>query len=157
LKRVLLATTVAFALLLTSTSGATAAEPAALDPDIVYALNAVPGGVLVNDSTIQWPSLGMTFTLAPTTARSVGYCPTNYVCAFIGSDMDGNKLAWAGCSTWSTAAFPSGAKSIANARTSGWAYGRNAAGLNVAYAGYGSWTNATGVMSVACFGDGITL
>jgi hypothetical protein len=155
MRRLLLVAAVSAALTLSPTAAATAAEPD-LDPDVAHALDALPGGVLVDESTVQWPRLGMTLTVAAESVLSVGTCSTGYVCAYSGSNRTGSRLSFAGCSVWSTAALPS-VGSVANARTSGWVNARNASGASIAYAGYGMSVNTpAGVTSIACAGDGVT-
>ena len=36
-----------------------AAHAETVDPAIAFALNAVPGGILVNETTVVWPELDM--------------------------------------------------------------------------------------------------
>lgn len=86
----------------------------ALHPDLQAALERVPGGVLVDGTTVVWPEQGM--TLEAPVARAVGSCATDAVCAYSETNRGGSKLQWTSCGTHSTAAL-SKVGSIANARS----------------------------------------
>ena len=156
MKRAPLTILLAAILLLTPTAAASADEPA-LDPEIAYALEHLPGGVAIDAYTAEWPELGITFSVPNPFARSVGTCATGLVCAYRLAGQGGAVTTFkGGCGTWSTTAFGD-VGSIANARTSGWVYGRNAAGTNITFVGYGTAANTPlqTIKSIACAGDGI--
>lgn len=123
-------------------------------PDIEYALAHQPGGVVVDESTVVWPLLGMTLQLQEAHGeqmgiQSVGPCPTGRVCAFRSNNLAGTMLSWISCGYFSTSALP-GVGSIANARSSGTFQALNGASV-VATVGANSWTNVFGaVTNVRC-------
>lgn len=108
----------------------------ALHPDVRVALERVPGGIVVDETTVVWPALGMMLETA--VGRAVSDCATDAVCAFSGGSGGGTKLQWSSCGTHSTAAL-SKVGSIVNER-SGTLKAR--AGTTVrASASVGSWAN----------------
>jgi hypothetical protein len=128
-------------------AAAATAEP--LHPSIRYALAAEPGGVVIDDSTVYWPEIGMTLIVPRMSALSVGPCSTGRICAFQSSNLGGAYLSWASCGTYSTAALPA-VGSIANARSSGTLQARNGTTV-VASAGANSWANVFAtVTNVRC-------
>jgi hypothetical protein len=121
-----------------------------MHPDVAYAIDAVPGGTIVDEYTVVWPQLGMELRVAPVSARAVGSCATGQYCAYSQADRGGTKLSWTTCTTVSTAALAS-VKSIANARSSGKVQARNAAATVLATATAGTSTNVFGqVSSLRC-------
>ena len=99
-------------------TAANADEP--LDPRISYALEAQPGGVLINSTTVIWPDTGAQLTI-PSTITPFGLsskCPTGTICAFQSANEGGARLSWASCSTFSTTALAS-VGSVANAHSIG--------------------------------------
>ena len=127
-----------------------------LHPDIAYALAALPGGIPTGTTSAEWPDLGITYTIETRSARAVGTCATNLICAYRTAGLGGAKVTFSGCSTWSTTAF-GGVGSVANARTSGWANARNSSGTVLKHVPYGTWADVpAGVTSIACGGNGIT-
>lgn len=108
-----------------------------LHPDIQYALERVPGGVLVDERTVIWPAHDMLLEV-PLEARAVAGCADDSVCAFSQVDGGGTKLQWGSCGTHSTTAL-SVVRSIANAR-SGTLQARQGTTVR-ASASVGSWTN----------------
>ena len=151
--------TILLAAVILLTPPATAfAEERPLDPEIANALEHLPGGIAIDAYTAEWPELGITFSVPDPNVRSVGTCATGLVCAYRLAGQGGAVTTFkGGCVTWSTTAFGD-IGSIANARTSGWVYGRNAAGANITYVGYGTAANTPlqTIKSIACAGDGIT-
>ncbi|WP_091227561.1 hypothetical protein [Microbacterium sp. 3J1] len=141
---------VATALLLLGTGAPAQASERGLHPDVRYALEAVPSGVIVDDTTVVWPELDMTLTVASSTGRSVGSCATGTYCAYSGSNRSGTKLAFGVCTVVSTSALAV-VGSIANARPSGNVQARTSAGTILATAGAGTGVNvATGTASLRC-------
>lgn len=137
MKNKLLAIAAAVILLAGVASPAQAAEPE-LHPDVEYAIDAVPGGIVVDETTVVWPALGMVLTAASDMSRSVGTCGTGNYCAYAGPGRTGTKISFGICTVVSTSALAS-VGSIANARSSGSVQARNAAGtiLGTAAAGTG--------------------
>lgn len=126
------------------------ADDSSPHPDVVYALSAVPGGVLLDDATVVWPALGMTLSAETGTSRSVGSCGTGLFCAYSGTDQSGTKLSFSACTTVSTAALSS-VRSLANARSSGSVQARNSSGTVLATAVAGSAVNVGGTtVSLRC-------
>ncbi|MFF2486861.1 hypothetical protein ACFVSU_10695 [Microbacterium sp. NPDC058062] len=110
--------TIALALTIGIGSAANADEP--LDPRISYALDAQPGGVLINPTTVVWPDTGAQLTI-PSAITPFGLsskCPSGTICAFQSANEGGARLSWASCSTFSTTALAS-VGSVANARSIG--------------------------------------
>ena len=119
-----------------------------LHPDVVFALEAVPGGVALDSRHAVWPD-GMEIVVPNPALRAVGACPTARVCAFKSSGATGTMLSWSTCGTHNTAALAT-VGSIANARTSGILQARNGSSV-VAMASAGSWTNVfSTVTNVRC-------
>lgn len=148
MKKNLLATLSAIFLLLAVASPASGTEP--LHPDVEYAINAVPGGTVVDAYTVVWPDLGMTLTVPQPMSRAVGGCATGQYCAFSGSGLSGSKLTWGVCTIVSTAAL-SKVGSIANARAAGNVQARSSANLILASAAAGSSANVVGdVATLRC-------
>lgn len=141
----------AIGVLLVALANGPAASADDLDPRIVAALAAEPGGQVVDDDTVVWPDLGMELQLAPVNSRSVGTCATGMHCAFQGTNMTGSKLSWSTCSASHSAAALPTVKSIANARSTGSSKARSAAGGVLATASAGGWANVSGTVSyVSC-------
>ena len=122
-----------------------APHPDSVDPRILDALDAVPGGEVVDDYTAYWPALEMTLTVpAPGDGDAVGSCANGSICAYSGSGLTGSKLSWSSCGTFSTAAIPGGVvRSIADARSTGSLQARNGTTV-VATASAQSWNNVVG-------------
>ncbi len=145
--RMMLAAVVGLVLIVAS---APAAAPASegrepVDPQIVQLLKEVPGGVLIDGDHAVWPELDMEFTAAGAaassgvSARAVGSCATGRICAYSAYNLGGSILSWASCGN---IAIPSSfaARSVANARTSGYLNVRNGASV-VATVSANSWGN----------------
>lgn len=133
-------------------SGTAAQAEQALHPDIEYALAQEPGGVVVNDTTVLWPELGMTLQVQDVGfgIRAVGSCATGRVCAYRSANLTGSMLSWTSCGTFSTSAL-AGVGSIANARSSGTLQARNGTTV-LATAGANGSANVFGVVTnVRCF------
>jgi len=112
-------------------------------PDVVYAINAVPGGTVVDEHTVVWPELGMTLTAANPMQRAVGNCATGQYCAYSAANRGGTKLSFGVCTVVSTAALSS-VGSIANARSSGTVQARSSGGTILATASAGGSANVIG-------------
>lgn len=135
---------------------AQAAQQQEPDPAITHALAELPGGQVISPTSAVWPELGITYDIYPSGAKSVGSCATGRICAFREGALGGAKATFTGCSTWSTTPFGP-VSSVANARTSGWAVVRNAAGATLRTVTYGTWQDVpAGATSIACAGDGIS-
>lgn len=121
-----------------------------LDPVIEYALIREPGGVVVDDTKVVWPQLGMTLTVSrvvPMAATTK--CPTGLICAFDGSNETGTRLTWATCAVHSTAALAI-VRSVASARPVNSAQARNGTTV-LATAGAGNFANVYGtVTNIRC-------
>lgn len=122
---------------------AQASEEPVVHPDVQYAIDAVPGGTVIDAHTAVWPALGMELSVPSPTARTVGSCATGAYCAYAGANRGGTKLSWISCTTVSTAAL-STVGSIANARSSGTVQARNVAGTVLGSAGAGATVNVAG-------------
>ncbi|MFD6818280.1 hypothetical protein ACFV3I_11650 [Microbacterium sp. NPDC059771] len=150
--RATMAALVGLVLVLTGvpTAASAAANPDAVDPQAAQLLEEVPGGELVAPGHVVWPELDMEFVAASgssgLSARSVGSCSTGRICAYTAYNLSGSILSWGSCGS---IAIPSTfvTRSIANARTSGYAQARNGSTvLATAYANgsanvYGSANN----------------
>lgn len=121
-------------------------------PTIAQALREIPGGVLIDSERAVWPEFDMTLTVTDDprlAARSVGSCPTGKICAYLGTGLTSLYVSWGVCGVLPA---PSGQtmRSMANARTSGYAQARNGSSV-VATATAGNWTNVySTVTSVRC-------
>lgn len=111
---------------LTLSVGPASAETERVAPEVAFALQVQPGGVVVDYWHAEWPELGMTLTVPSTSARAaVGACANGRVCAFNGYGATGSFLSWSGCGSHSTAALSGSVRSIGNARSSGTLHARN--------------------------------
>lgn len=117
-----------------------------LHPDVVYALDAVPGGVVVDSRNAVWPELGMEITVPSPFLRAVGSCATGTYCAYSEPNRGGTRLSFSICTVVSTAGL-STVRSIANARSSGTVQARAGSGTVLASAGAGATANVTGAVS----------
>lgn len=131
-------------------------------PAVAEALAAVPGGVVIDYWTAEWPSQDMRLELRPAGANgdaaaarsvgtaAVGQCATGRICAFSGYGATGASLSWGSCGTYSTSALGAPVRSIANARSSGTLYARNGTTV-VASAAAGTMKNVYAtVTNVRC-------
>ncbi|WP_449407172.1 peptidase inhibitor family I36 protein [Microbacterium maritypicum] len=140
------------AIILLTLSGATSAQASevGLHPDVEYALEAVPGGEVVDPYTVVWPELGMELTVPNPRARSVGSCATGTFCAYSEADGNGTRLSFGVCTTVSTSALTI-VRSVANARASGNVQARTGTGAVVATVVAGTRLNVPStVRSLRC-------
>jgi hypothetical protein len=138
------------ALLVGGSTTASAADD--LDPRIVYALAAEPGGVVTSPTTVVWPELGMELTIQDD-AVPFGLstnCPSGNICAFSGTSEAGTRLTWGSCGTFSTAALSS-VGSVANARSIGTVQARSGTTV-LASTSAGNFVNVIGTVdNIRCF------
>lgn len=117
-----------------------------VDPLILEVMAEVPGGVIVDARHAVWPRLGMELVAADrrstVSTASVGTCATGTVCVYTGSSLSGAKLSWSACGVLPIPSSFS-AKSIADARSGGYAQARNGATV-LATAPAGGWANISG-------------
>lgn len=130
---------------LLTVGGTTAAHADELDlhPDVEYAINAVPGGTVVDEYTVVWPELSMTLTAPAPGQRAVGTCATGQYCAYSEANRGGTKLTFGVCTIVSTSALSS-VGSIANARSAGNVQARNSSLSVLGTASAGSSVNVVG-------------
>lgn len=123
--------------------------PEDLHPDIAAALEDLPGGVVIDATHAHWPELGMTIDVPPSSEeKAVGSCATGNVCAFNGTGLSGTRVSWSSCGTYAPGMT---VRSIANARSAGYAQARSSSGSVLATAIAGSWANVSGtVADVRC-------
>lgn len=113
-------------------------------PEVAYALEVEPGGIVVDYWHATWPKLDMTLTVpSEVTRAAIGNCASGRVCAFNGYGASGAYLSWGSCGSHSTAALSGSVRSIANARSSGTLRARNGTTV-VASAAAGSSANVYG-------------
>jgi hypothetical protein len=123
-----------------------AGEGDRIEPLIVEVMAEVPGGVIVDARHAVWPDLGMELVVGTqgraASAAAVGSCATGTVCVYTGSSLSGARLSWSTCGVLP---IPSSfaAKSIADARSGGYAQARNNATV-LATAPAGGWANFSG-------------
>lgn len=147
-----ISTIAALVLALVLTPAAANADTDELHPDVEYALEAVPGGIAVNDTTVVWPALGMILEAEPESAalRAVGSCATGTYCAFASPGLRGSKLTFTICTNVSTAGLQS-VGSIANGRSTGSVHARNSSGATLGTAGAnGSANVGVGTTNLLC-------
>lgn len=137
---------IATSILLLSGAQAAHATENTLHPDVAYAVNAVPGGDIIDEFTVAWPELGMELHVQNSNLRAVGSCATGQYCAYSGLNGNGTRLSFSTCTTVSTSALPL-VSSVANARTSGTVQARNSAGTTLATAAAGARVNVTGTVA----------
>lgn len=145
-------TIAALVLALVLTPATANADSDELHPDVEYALEALPGGFAVNDTTAVWPALGMILEAGSESAslRAVGSCATGTYCAYALPNLQGSKLTFTICTTVSTAALQS-VGSIANGRSFGSVRARNSSGTTLATAGAnGSANVGAGTTNLLC-------
>ncbi|WP_341945260.1 hypothetical protein [Microbacterium sp. LWH11-1.2] len=127
------------------------AEP---DPQITAMLEEVPGGVLIDSRHAVWPELAMELTVHADkgrSARSVGSCATNSICVYNGLSLGGTSTLTFGTCGNHTIPSTFSAKSLANARTSGYVQARNGSAV-VATVYAGNWANISGgATSLRCY------
>lgn len=122
--------------------------PDDLHPDIAAALEDLPGGVVIDANHAHWPELGMSIDVPTEEERAVGSCATGNVCAFNGTGLSGTRVSWSSCGTYAPGMT---VRSIANARSAGFAQARSSSGSVLATAIAGSWANVSGsVADVRC-------
>ncbi|OAN38334.1 hypothetical protein [Microbacterium sp. H83] len=153
MKRLLAAMAVGLVLLTAAPSAAHAAEdPQDVHPAIAEALKEIPGGVAVAPDRAVWREFDMTLSVvddARLAVRAVGSCATGRICAYLGTGLTSMYASWGVCGVLPA---PSGQtmRSMANARTSGYAQARNGSSV-VATAAAGAWTNVySTVTSIRC-------
>ncbi|WP_298873846.1 peptidase inhibitor family I36 protein [uncultured Microbacterium sp.] len=124
-------------------------DPSAeLHPDVAAALAEVPGGVVIDARHAVWPELGMSIDVPAEDDKAVGSCATGNVCAFSGSGLSGTRVSWSTCGTYAPGIT---VRSIANARSAGYAQARSSSGSVLATAIAGSSANVSGaVADVRC-------
>ncbi|WP_295791901.1 peptidase inhibitor family I36 protein [uncultured Microbacterium sp.] len=123
-------------------------EKAHLHPDIAAALDEIPGGVVIDSHHAHWPDLGMSIDVPDEHDRAVGSCATGNVCAYSGSGLSGTRVSWSTCGTYAPGIT---VRSIANARSAGYAQARSSSGSVLATAIAGSSANVSGaVADVRC-------
>lgn len=117
-----------------------------VDPLILEVMAEVPGGVIIDARHAVWPRLGMELVTADqrsaVSTASVGSCATGTVCVYTGPALSGAKLSWSTCAILPIPSSFS-AKSIADARSGGYAQARNGATV-LATAPAGGWANVNG-------------
>lgn len=145
MKKTLLAAAATALLLWGFATPAHTGEPE-LHPDVEYAINAVPGGTVVDEYTVVWPDLGMELSVPSPLARSVGSCATGQYCAYSAADGNGARLSFGVCTVVSTSALGS-VGSVANARSSGSVQARSGAGVVLGTAVSGTRVNVSGAVS----------
>ncbi|MFK3833646.1 MULTISPECIES: hypothetical protein [unclassified Microbacterium] len=119
-----------------------------VDPQIAQMLDEIPGGVLIDAHRAVWPALDMEVTVPSGPGglfarAAVGNCASGRICAFSAGSLSGTSVSWGTCGTLTV---PSGfvPRSLANARSSGYAQARNSAGGVLATANAGGWVNVGG-------------
>lgn len=121
-------------------------------PAIAQALREIPGGVAIDPTHAVWREFDMSLSVvddAGLALRAVGSCATGKICAYLGTGLTSMYASWGVCGVLPA---PSGQtmRSIANARTSGYAQARNGTSV-VATAAAGAWTNVySTVTSIRC-------
>ncbi|MDN3445325.1 hypothetical protein [Microbacterium sp. APC 3901] len=117
-----------------------------VDPLILEVMAEVPGGVIIDAQHAVWFRLGMELVAAEQpraeSTASVGSCATGTVCVYTGSSLGGAKLSWSACGVLPIPSSFS-AKSIADARSGGYAQARNGTTV-LATALAGGWANVGG-------------
>ncbi|MCJ1707689.1 hypothetical protein [Microbacterium sp. VKM Ac-2923] len=120
--------------------------PDDLHPDIAAALEELPGGIVIDANHARWPELGMSMDVPG--EEAVGSCATGNVCAFSGTGLSGTRVSWSSCGTYAPGMT---VRSIADARSTGYAQARSSSGSVLATAIAGSWANVSGsVADVRC-------
>lgn len=122
-------------------------------PLIAAMLEEVPGGILVDEAHVVWPELDMELIVLTDSAalhRAVKNCATGRICAYDALSLGGNALTFGTCGDH-TIPSPFPAKSLANARTSGYVQARSGSTV-VSTVSAGAWKNvAGGFASLRCY------
>lgn len=131
-----------------------AADPEEVDPLAARLLEEVPGGELVAPGHIVWSDLDMEFVAAAgaskASARSVGSCATGRICAYTAYNLSGSMLSWGSCTT-TTIPSTFVTRSVANARTSGYAQVRNGSTVLATVYANGSANIYASANNIRCF------
>ncbi len=98
-----------------------------LQTQVAEVLEEFPGGEQVGPRTISWDDGAILLELASPlfASRAIGTCPTGRYCAWSGSAFNGSQLSFGGCTSagWLVSLAPlassGGARSFANARSTG--------------------------------------
>ncbi|WP_426168574.1 hypothetical protein [Microbacterium sp. DWRC1-3] len=117
-------------------------------PEIAEALSQIPGGVVIDATHAYWAEWDMDLRVlgsAGLAARSVGSCATGKICAYTSGSLVNMYVSWGACST--SLPVPNSSqyamRSLANARSTGYAQARNGTTV-LATANAGGWTNVSG-------------
>lgn len=105
--------------LLAPTMATASTDSPDVHPDVAYALQVEPGGVVLDYYSAYWPDALMRIDVPNPAARAVGSCATGSMCAFAGQGLGGTKISWATCGSKSVAGLGGQVGSVANARSSG--------------------------------------
>ena len=123
-----------------------AADDGRIEPLILKVLAEVPGGEIVDSQRAVWSEIGMELFVPRSdgvSARAaVGSCANGKVCVYTASALSGARLSWSTCGVLTVPSSFS-ARSIADARSSGYAQARNGATV-LATAAANSWANFGG-------------
>jgi hypothetical protein len=134
------------------------ADPPAYDTDAVQAyvdaaMLAEPGGEQTGPGEVTWGDGAAVLTVdIGAASRAVGTCATDNVCVYSGTSLTGSKLAFTGCTSWSTAGLLLPVRSLVNARKAGYVRGYNSAGsaLTTLAPGVAANTAPAGIATVTC-------
>jgi hypothetical protein len=135
-----------------------AAETLAGDADPVQAyvdaaMLAQPGGEQTGPGEVTWGGGAAVLTVdIGAASRAVGTCATDNICVYSATGLTGSKLAFTGCSSWSTAGLAAPVRSMVNARGAGYArgFGTAASALTTLAPGVSNNFAPAGITRVTC-------
>lgn len=129
-----------------ASADAGAADDGRVEPLILEVLAEVPGGRIVDAQRAIWSEIGMELFVpragGASARAAVGSCASGKVCVYTAPALSGARLSWSTCGVLTVPSSFS-AKSIADARSSGYAQARDGATV-LATAAANSWTNFGG-------------
>lgn len=121
----------------------------AVDPQITYAMTAVPDGVQSGPNEVVWPDGSRLVVVsdddAQPTPAAAGTCPTDKFCAYNKTNGTGTRLEFTACPSTNSLAALDVTRSIANSRSTGTVTGRNGTTI-VVTAAPGTTKNVTKVI-----------
>lgn len=157
--RTFVTSVVALALVAGVSPGAQAAASApeeSLQARIEAVLAKFPGGTQIGPNEISWDGGQIVLTLQGGTVGAetfaVGSCATDAHCAYSGTYQSGSKLTFWACSTTVSTSAIGQARSVANARSSGYVDAKNSSGsvLATIWAGGSLGSAPAGVTKLTC-------
>ncbi len=156
--RILVTSIVALTLVAGASPAAQAADPSddSLQARVEAVLAKSPGGTQIGPNEISWDGGQIVLTLEAAAAGAetfaVGSCATGAYCAYSGTYQSGSKLTFWACSTTVSTSAIGYARTVTNARASGYVNAKNSGGsvLATVWAGGSLGSAPAGVTQLTC-------